>query len=87
VRPAGRGWAKILGDEKIVGPKDDLSLSLMGWVFGCTFVYSSLFGTGAFLYGHPLQGTVCLAVALAAAIGLARVVPKIWRESAAAEKD
>jgi Na+/proline symporter len=87
VRPAGRGWAKILGDEKVVGPKDDLSLALMGWVFGCTFVYSALFGTGALLYGQPLQGTVCLAVALAAAIGLARVVPKIWRESAAAEKD
>ncbi len=81
VRPAGPGWAKVAGPEEIEGPIDDLSLAFLGWVLGCTFVYSALFGTGALLYGHPLQGTVCMAVALGAGIGLARVVPRIWRAS------
>jgi len=81
VRPAGRGWAKIIGPEGAEGPRDSMSLAFLGWVFGCTFVYSGLFGTGALLYGHPLQGTVCLTVTLGAGLGLAWVVPKVWRES------
>jgi Na+/proline symporter len=62
-------------------PRDNLSLAFLGWVFGCTFVYSGLFGTGGLLYGHPLQGTVCLTVTLGAGLGLAWVVPRIWRAS------
>ncbi|MBD3869989.1 MAG: Na+:solute symporter [Acidobacteria bacterium] len=81
VRPAGRGWAKVIGPEGAEGPRDSMSLAFLGWVFGCTFVYSGLFGTGALLYGHPLQGTVCLTVTLGAGLGLAWVVPKVWRES------
>ena len=81
VRPAGRGWAKVMGPEGAEGPRDSMSLAFLGWVFGCTFVYSGLFGTGALLYGHPLQGTVCLTVTLGAGLGLAWVVPKVWRES------
>ena len=87
VRPAGRGWAKFVGPEEMTGPRDSLSLSFLGWVFGCTFVYSALFATGAFLYGQPMQGTVCLVVSIGAGLGLATVVPKIWRESAAADKE
>jgi hypothetical protein len=81
VRPAGRGWEKVVGAEEAEGPRDSLSLAILGWVCGCTFVYSALFGTGALLYGQPLQGVVCLLVTLGAGIGLALVVPRIWRES------
>jgi Na+/proline symporter len=78
-RPAGRGWAKVIGPEELDGPRDKLSLAFLGWVFGCTFVYSGLFGTGALLYGHSLQGVVCLSATLGAGLGLAWVVPKIWK--------
>jgi hypothetical protein len=81
VRPAGRGWAKVIGGEETEGPRDDLSLALVGWVFGCTFVYSALFGTGALLYGQTLQAMVCLVVTVGAGLGLGWVVPKIWRAS------
>jgi SSS family solute:Na+ symporter len=81
VRPAGRGWAQVVGSEEAEGPRDSLSLAFLGWVFGCTFVYSGLFGAGALLYGQPLQGTVCLTVTVGAGLGLAWVVPKIWRAS------
>jgi Na+/proline symporter len=83
VRPAGRGWAKVVGSEEAEGPRDRLSLAFLGWVFGCTFVYSGLFGAGALLYGHPLQGTLSLTVTLGAGLGLAWVVPKIWGTTSA----
>jgi Na+/proline symporter len=78
VRPAGRGWAKVMGDEGLSETSDSLSLSVLGWVLGCTFVYSALFGTGALLYGQTLQGVLCLVVAAAAGGGLAMVVQRIW---------
>ena len=83
VRPAGKGWRRVVGDAAPTGSSDDLGQALLGWVLGCTFVYSTLFGTGAMLYGETLQGAVCLAVASAAGIGLARIVPKIWSASGA----
>jgi Na+/proline symporter len=79
VRPAGRGWAKVVGPDEIAPDRDNLSLAALGWVLGCTFVYSALFGTGALLYGETMQGAVCLAGAVAAGVGLAVVVPRIWR--------
>ena len=87
VRPAGRSWARIVeaGDE--VGPRDSLSLSLLGWAGGCTFVYAALFGTGALLYGQILQGVVCLVVAAAAGVVLVRVVGVIWRGGSATAED
>jgi Na+/proline symporter len=78
VRPAGRGWQKIVGTEQLEGPRDSLSLAVLGWVCGCTFVYSALFGTGALLYGHPQQGAICFLVTIGSGVGLIRVVPKIW---------
>jgi SSS family solute:Na+ symporter len=85
VRPAGRGWARIIGAEEADGPRDSLSLAFLGWVLGCTFVYSALFGTGALLYGHSLQAAVCLTVAAGAGVGLVRVVSRIWRGSGAGQ--
>jgi SSS family solute:Na+ symporter len=78
VRPAGRGWARVIDPDEAGGPRDNLSLAFLGWVLGCTFVYSGLFGTGALLYGQTAQGAVCLAVTAASGLGLARVVSKIW---------
>jgi len=83
VRPAGRGWARVIEPSDMTGPRDNLSLELLGWVCGCTFVYSALFGTGALLYGQRLQGALCLTVSAAAAIGLVRVVSIIWGSESA----
>jgi Na+/proline symporter len=81
VRPAGRGWVKIVGAEAAGGPQDRLGPAVLGWVLGCTFVYSTLFATGALLYGQRVQGLVCLAVAIGCALGLGRLVPKLWRSA------
>jgi solute:Na+ symporter, SSS family len=85
VRPAGPGWRKVVGDAPDVGPRDSLSLAVLGWVLGCTFVYAALFGAGNLLYGEGAQAAVCIAAAVASGVGLMIVVPKIWSASAAAE--
>jgi Na+/proline symporter len=83
VRPAGRGWQRVVGGaEADAGPRNSLALAFAGWVLGCTFVYSALFGVGALLYGQKVQGALCLAVAVVSAVGLARVVPRVWRGGA-----
>jgi hypothetical protein len=81
VRPAGRGWAKVLGEQIHIRASDSLTLSFLGWVFGCTFVYSALFATGALLYGELIQSFVCGGVSILAGGGLAWVVPRVWKGS------
>ena len=81
VRPAGRGWTRVVGDDTVSSGNDGLSLAALGWVLGCTFVYATLFGTGALLYGQNLQGALCLGVATGTGLGLVKVVPKIWNDS------
>jgi Na+/proline symporter len=81
VKPAGRGWVKVVGRRETEKSPDDLSLALLGWVLGCTLVYAALFATGALLYGHRAQAALCVVAVLGAGIGLAWVVSKIWRAS------
>jgi len=80
VRPAGRGWAKVLGPDDPIRCDDNLSLAVIGWVLGCTFVYSALFGTGALLYGQAVQGGICLGVSTVSGLGLWRAIRRIWNE-------
>jgi Na+/proline symporter len=81
VRPAGRGWVRVVGADAAGGPRDRLGPAALGWVLGCTFVYSALFATGALLYGQRVQGLLCLAVAIGSAVGLGRLVPRLWRSA------
>jgi hypothetical protein len=65
VRPGGRGWESVRAEAGVGPSPDSLAQSLLGWTAGCLFVYSALFGTGAFLYGNLM---------LAAAWGVALAV-------------
>jgi SSS family solute:Na+ symporter len=55
VRPAGPGWRDVRAEAALPPSPDSLSLSLLGWVTGCVFVYAALFGTGSYLYGKTQQ--------------------------------
>jgi len=65
VRPGGRGWESVRAEAGVGPSPDSLAQALLGWTAGCLFVYSALFGTGAFLYGNLM---------LAAAWGVALAV-------------
>ena len=78
VRPAGPGWRPIAERSGITGARDSLSQALLGWVLGCAFVYSGLFGTGSLLYGRMPQFAMWLVVFVVSGIGLARVLSGFW---------
>lgn len=81
VRPAGPGWKVIRERTGLPASADSLPMAMLGWILGCAFVYAALFGAGSFLYGNTSQALVWLAVFIISTIGLARILPKIWRSS------
>ena len=74
VRPAGPGWGPIPAKAGVGPSPDSISLQLLGWVLGCTFVYATLFGAGSALYGHTTQAIVCGVVWVVSGVGLVRML-------------
>ena len=79
VRPAGPGWNEVRAEAGVGPSPDSLPQALLGWVLGIGFVYSALFGTGSFLYGRTTLGLFWLVIFSVTAVGLWRVVPRMWR--------
>jgi SSS family solute:Na+ symporter len=82
VRPAGPGWKDVRAEAGGEGSPDRLPMAMLGWVMGCTFIYSALFGTGSFLYGRNPQAAVWAVLFVASGLGLLKLVPKMWEKSA-----
>ncbi len=81
VRPAGPGWQKI---RKLAGcdaSPDSLPQALLGWVIGCTAVYSALLGTGSFLFGNLTAGVVFSVLFFLSASALALLLKSMFRSS------
>jgi Na+/proline symporter len=78
VRPAGTGWGTIPQEAGVGGSPDSLAQSLLGWVLGCAFIYSALFGVGSALYGRMPQAAVWAVVFAISGVGLWRLLPKMW---------
>jgi len=78
VRPAGPGWKKIREEARLESSPDSLTQSLAGWVSGCLFVYSALFGAGAFLYGRLSLGLFWSALLLISGFFLIKIFSRIW---------
>ncbi|MCC6929020.1 MAG: Na+:solute symporter [Gemmatimonadaceae bacterium] len=81
VRPAGPGWTDIRHASGDTRSPDSLTLSLVGWMLGITFVYSALFGTGSFLYGRTATGMMWLGAFLVSGYFLLRLMPRLWAGS------
>jgi hypothetical protein len=86
IRPAGPGWrpvvAKTDASPAVMGGQtspDNISLQLLGWVLGCTFVYATLFGTGSALYGFTAQAIAWGVAWAVSGFGLLRVISHLWR--------
>ena len=73
VRPAGAGWAKVRSRTGAPASPDSLPTALLCWVLGLAAIYAALFGTGAYLYGHVLQGVIYTVIVVVAALWLARL--------------
>jgi Na+/proline symporter len=80
-RPSGVGWRRIRAECPDAPPPDDLSLAATGWAAGVALVYGALFGSGHLLFGHLGPGLAGVAIAIAALVVLARVLPRLWRDT------
>jgi solute:Na+ symporter, SSS family len=83
VRPAGPGWEAIrqeAGISKGEAAKtgDSIPLALVGWVAGCTVIWSSLFTVGNFLYGRTGYALALAAVFLVSGLVLLGVINRLW---------
>jgi hypothetical protein len=92
VRPPGVGWERIrqlsgISKEEARATSENLPLALVGWVAGCTMIWSSLFTVGNFLYGRYTAGLVLgVTFALSASVLIA-VVRRIWAKPTFVESE
>jgi solute:Na+ symporter, SSS family len=82
VRPAGAGWEPIRKaagmprPDKVSG--DNIPMALVGWVAGCTAIWSALFTVGNFLYGRTTETVVLLVIFIVSGLVLVRIVQRLW---------
>ncbi len=86
VRPFGPGWRAIrleagAGEAAIAGyaDKDNIPLSMLGWVAGTAVIWSALFTVGNFLYGRMGYTAALGAVFVASGLTLIWVIRRLWR--------
>jgi hypothetical protein len=83
VHPAGPGWTKVrkeagvtVTDAALHG--DHMGKATLGWVSGCTVIWSSLFAIGNFLYGRTQSAMILTAVFVVSGGVLLWVVNHLW---------
>jgi Na+/proline symporter len=76
IRPMGREWRKVV-DVGVGVPTGSLSVGLLAWFLGCAVVYSTLFATGALLYGRTGSGLLFTAIAVLTGAWLLRTLPRV----------
>jgi hypothetical protein len=77
IRPMGRGWRRVVDVGVAADDAGSVTAAFLAWFLGCRLVYGCVFATGLFLYGRLLQAGLALAVAVASAAWLFRVLPRI----------
>ena len=83
VRPFGPGWAAIrkeagVSDEEAAATHENIPLALLGWVAGCTLVWSGLFTVGNYLYGRTVYAVCLLAVFIVSTAVVVGVINRLW---------
>jgi len=74
VRPAGRGWEPVRAEAGVGPSPDSFAQSLLGWMFGCVFVYAALFGTGSYIYGNNGIALFWLVAFVISGLGVAQIL-------------
>lgn len=82
-RPFGPGWRRIreaagLPAPEAGGESDNIPLALLGWVAGCTCVWSALFTVGNFLYHRLGYATALLVIFILSGLVLLKVIRRLW---------
>jgi Na+/proline symporter len=83
VHPSGPGWTPIRIEAGVSAAEaalhsDHLGKATVGWIAGCLTIWSSLFGTGEFLYGRTQPAIVLAAVSAVSGGVLIYVMNTLW---------
>jgi Na+/proline symporter len=86
IRPFGPGWSGIRKEagvslEEARATHQNIPLGLLGWVAGCTVIWSSLFTVGNFLYGRTNYALMLLGVFIASGLALLYVINQLWADN------
>jgi Na+/proline symporter len=86
VRPAGPGWAPVrqvsgLNEAELAATGDHIPMALLGWLAGCTLVWSGLFLVGNVLYGRTGTALFLLVIVALSGWALTRIVQSLWASS------
>jgi SSS family solute:Na+ symporter len=82
VKPFGPGWtdirreAGVQFEQAAVG--DNIPMALLGWVTGCTAIWSALFAVGNYLYGRWAYALLLTAIFAVSGLVLVRIVKTLW---------
>jgi len=84
VKPFGPGWKYIKEKSGVTFSaseieKENIPLSMLGWISGTITIWTSLFTIGSFLYGRTEMGLLLLAVFFISGFVLLKVIKKIWK--------
>ena len=74
----GMGESETAAAEIEAADKDNIPLALVGWVAGCTVIWSSLFAIGNFLYGRTALALTLTAVFALSGSVLLYVINTLW---------
>jgi SSS family solute:Na+ symporter len=90
VRPFGPGWERIrreVGVAPNTEPSaDNIPRALLGWLAGCTAIWSSLFAVGNFLYGRTTPAWLLTGVFFVSGLVLLTTVRTLWSDRPAASE-
>ena len=91
VKPFGPGWKRIREEagvtvEEAALTHENMPMALLGWVSGCTAIWSALFTVGNFLYGRTGYALGLLAVFVVSGLALLYVVNRLWAPASAQPK-
>jgi Na+/proline symporter len=91
VRPFGPGWRRIreeagISEDEARATHENIPMSLLGWVAGCTVIWSALFTVGNYLYGRLNYAVMLFGVSIVSGSVLLYVMNRIWSNSGGREK-
>ena len=85
VHPFGPGWRPIraiagvpAAEAALEAEHQNSPLSMVGWIMGCTMIWSALFTVGNFLYGRTNYALALGAVFVVSGLIVIRVVQRLW---------
>jgi Na+/proline symporter len=91
VRPFGPGWRRIreeagISEDEARATHENIPMSLLGWVAGCTVIWSALFTVGNYLYGRLNYAVMLFGVFIVSSSVLLYVMSRLWSNSGGREE-